>query len=232
MARPDDLRRKLLGANAQRRRRLEATQRGALDALDTTPDLLSPLGELRYEPSHSRLIARFMEGAQGSALAPKLLAAFLHLLGIGPEEIPDEATSAMVEAERMLPAGRVDISITLPHLLIFVEMKVDAEEGVNQLQRYREALQSAAGKRASTLVYLTLPGAADSASRVAHLHLTLEKLLGAWLPFACGGDGPEGYLARYLKSLAMLLGYCGVGQFDNWSISEQRRALDLVEPIQ
>ena len=61
MARPDDLRRRLLGANVQRRRQLDAGQRRALDVLETTPDLLSPLAELRYEPSHSRLIAHFLD---------------------------------------------------------------------------------------------------------------------------------------------------------------------------
>ena len=61
MAKPDDLRRRLLGANVQRRRLLQWGAKQALVALESTPDLLSPLDELRYEPSHSRLIARFLD---------------------------------------------------------------------------------------------------------------------------------------------------------------------------
>lgn len=229
MARPDDLRRRLLGANVQRRRLLDAEQRKALDVLETTPDLLGPLGELRYEPSHSRLVARFLNFVAEPALAPALLRAFLALIGMPIDAMPDDPRDAVVDAERWLPTGRIDISISLPKYLVFVEMKVDAEEGTDQLLRYSSALAASKGTRDALLVYLTRPGAAKSTSSAKHVHITLDSLLSSWLPFAGAGNGPEEYLARYLKSLALLVRCGGSGRFDDWSITQQRAALDLVD---
>jgi hypothetical protein len=81
MSRPNDLRRRLLGANVERRRQLDEVQRRALDSLDVAPDLLGPLGELRYEPAHSNLIARFLSTPLEPMLAPLLLQSFLRLVG-------------------------------------------------------------------------------------------------------------------------------------------------------
>lgn len=231
MARPDDLRRKLLGANVQRRRSLASDQRRALDMLDATPDLLGPLGELRYEPAHSRLVARFLKTAAEPILAPLLLRAFLMFVGAPQTAVEEDARSAVVESERWLPTGRIDISIALPKHLVFVEMKVDAEEGEDQLVRYSKALAAAKGNRDVLLVYLTRPGAEKSNSGVNHTHVTLDQLLLAWLPFAGPGTGSEEYLARYLKSLALLVGCAGAGRFDDWSITQQAAALELVESL-
>lgn len=230
MARPDDLRRRLLGANVQRRKCLEGRQRRALNVLDVAPDLLGPLGELRYEPSHSRLIARFMQARAEPSLAPALLRAFLTVVG-APTAAGADAELAIVESERWLPSGRVDISITLPKHLVFVEMKVDAEEGEEQLAGYRKDLDAFSNGRDTLLVYLTRPGAQDSVSGVDHVHVTLDQLLVSWLPFAGEGTGSEGYLARYLKSVALVVRCAGHGTFDDWSITQQAAALDLVESI-
>jgi hypothetical protein len=231
MARPDDLRRKLLGANVQRRRSLASDQRRALDMLDATPDLLGPLGELRYEPAHSRLVARFLGMAAEPILAPQLLHAFLTFVGAPQTAVDEDARSAVVESERWLPTGRIDISIALPKHLVFVEMKIDAEEGADQLVRYGKALTAAKGSRDVLLVYLTRPEAEKSNSGVSHVHVTLDQLLLAWLPFAGPGTGSEEYLARYLKSVALLVGCAGTGRFDDWSITQQAAALELVESL-
>jgi hypothetical protein len=45
MSRPNDLRRRLLGANVERRRQLDEVQRYALDSLDVAPDLLEEIHE-------------------------------------------------------------------------------------------------------------------------------------------------------------------------------------------
>lgn len=230
MDRPNDLRWRLLGANVHRRRALDAQQRRALDTLDTTPDLLGPLGELRYEPSHSRLIARFLDATSEPEVAPSLLAEFLALIG-KPEATPTDPRNATVHAERWFSTGRVDISVSLPDHLVFVEVKVDSEEGDDQLGRYWKALKAEASHREGILVYLTLHDAKKSSSRVPHVRLTLETLLAAWLPHAVVGAGPRDYLARYLKSLALVMGRCGHGAFDDWSITQQSAAIQLVEGI-
>jgi hypothetical protein len=229
--RPDDLRRRLLGANVVRRRDLEGTQRRGLDVLDCTPDLLGPLGELRYEPSHSRLIARFMDVTLDSLVAPALLREFLKLGGADPALADGDVRQAEVQPERWCRTGRIDISISLPKLLVFVEMKIDAEEGAEQLLRYSKELEALKGERDGLLVYLTRPGVDESSSTAKHTHVTLDALVRAWLPFAGPGVGPEEYLARYLKSLALLLGCAGLGRFDDWTIAEQRNAIELVEAI-
>jgi hypothetical protein len=231
IARPDDLRRKLLGANVQRRRLLEATQRRALDLLDVTPDLLGPLGLLRYEGSHSRLVARFVDATTEPLLAAALLPAVLALVGADKHASPGDFRNAVVEHERWFVSGRVDISIALPKCLVLIEMKIDAEEGPDQLLRYRKELDAAKGTRAPVLVYLTLPGATKSSSGVDHVHITLDKLLLSWLPLAGTGGGSAEYLARYLKSIALLVGCAGVGRFDDWTITQQGAALKLVEAI-
>ncbi len=231
MARPDDLRRRLLGANVQRRRVLDAAQRQALDVLDTTPDLLGPVGELRYEPSHSRLVARFLSPTAEPLVAKSTLPAFLNLLEVAPSAFGMPTTDVTIVAERWLPSGRVDISVTSSTYVIFVEVKVDAIEGEDQLLRYSKDLAAIKGSRDGLLVYLTLPGAPKANSAVAHIHMTLDKLLVSWLPFADSGNGSPQYLARYLKTLSILVGCGGAGRFDDWTFTQQRAALDLIESL-
>lgn len=232
MARPDDLRRRLLGANIQRRRTLSREARSALESLDVHPDLLSPIGELRYEPTHSRLIARFVNPRVEPVLALRLLRVLLDLAGV-PAPSDDALATAVVVAERWFPSGdRVDVSIELPDHVVFVEMKVDAEEGHAQLARYAQALAAARGLRAGTLVYLTLAEEADVPTGSAAKRVTLKELLAGWLPHAGPGSGSEQYLARYLKSVALLVHCAGRERFDDWTMTQQRSALDLVGQIE
>lgn len=229
MKRPDDLRRKLLGANVQRRRALGAEQRQALEILNVTPDLLSPLNELRYEPSHSRLVSRFLSEKHEPTLGPKLLRAFLRLVGLAPGET--DALNAEVDCELWVSTGRIDISVSLQKHLIFVEMKVDAEEGEEQLARYNAALTASRGTRESLLVYLTRADAEKPTTKADHVHVTLSDLLRIWIPFAGPGDGSAQYLARYLKSIALVEGYASAGSFDDWSMTQQASAIELVASL-
>ncbi|MFG6468413.1 PD-(D/E)XK nuclease family protein [Pelomonas baiyunensis] len=236
MARENDLRWRMLGANVQRKSELSSVQRSALLSLEVEPDLLGPMRELRYEPIHTKLLAYHLDPVNGSELAPQLLEAFLISMSrycqergyAEPTYAPGCEVS--VEPERTTSKGRVDISISLSNMLILVENKIDATEGHAQLDRYHDALTELRGARQGLLVYLTLPGAQPPRSRVPCVHMTFRDVLHAWLPFSNQADGSSNYLARYLKSIAVgLLELCRQGGFDRWSLREQRAMLELVE---
>ena len=151
MARPEDIRRRMLGANVQRRRRLATLQRNALDALSVAPDLLSPLSELRYEPSHSRLIAWFMDLNRADSGALNRCRAFWfvrcrlkHLRGGGQARTGNQG-------------GRVDVCVSAPDLLVSRDQARCPEEG--QLKKYRAALTAQAKGRATAPVFCRLWGA-------------------------------------------------------------------------
>lgn len=229
---PEDLRKRLLDANVARRRALPSHQERALRALEVWPDLLSPISDLRYEPSHSRLLAFQMNGNRNPKLARHLLRSFLELAECPPERLElEELSAAVVSAEAYLSTGRLDIRIESIRLLVYVEVKVDAVEGPEQLARYRAALD---GERQRTciLVFLTLPGAQGPHASLDCVHRTLEDLLLAWLPFANIDGEASGYLARYLKSIALILGRTGRGSFEQWTFAEQRSALELVSRVE
>lgn len=232
MARPEDLRRRLFGANFQRLRDLDREQRASLRTLEISPDLLSPLGELRYEPAHSRLLGYFLDRRRLPGLAEPLLEAMLDMIEAPAEVVDsDNVAAAEVSTEVVIRGGRVDLEIKTETLLAFIEVKVDASEGPSQLQRYRTALDAKAGGRAKVLAFLTLPGAKGPPTGLSCVHITFAELLSRWLPLARSHDDASGYLARYLSSVARLLGYAGQGPFEKWTFADQRRALDFVSYI-
>lgn len=229
MARPNDIRNRLLGSNVQLLKELPGYQRRALRALEVWPDLLSPIGELRYEPSHSRLLAYFMGGGRVPELAGDLLREFLELAGCTADFTdPVELVGATVTPEAFVRTGRVDIRIETKRLVTFVEVKVDAGEGPDQLPRYRKALDAHGTGRERLLVYLTLPGAAPPPRNVECVHVDFAQLLRAWLPHATTDCEQGGLLSRYLKSVALVLGVAGAESYERWTSTEQRSALEIV----
>lgn len=231
MDRPDDLRRKLLGANALRRRTLSPEQRRLLDNLDVEPDLLAPIDELRYEPTHTRLVEYFLSMGREARLPQKLVRDFLELVQAPPELIPDDLSQGTMRRERFSTEGRVDLWLEFPKLVVLVEMKVDAVESEGQLSRYRKALDEVRGDRVGILAYMTLPDAPRSDTKVPHVHFTLHDLLRAWIPYADTGHGLAGYLGRYLKSIAQLVERAGPGRFDDWTVRQQRAAIELFKTM-
>jgi hypothetical protein len=232
MDRPDDLRRRLLGANLLRFRALGREQRAALRILEVSPDLLSPLGELRYEPAHSRLLGYFLDRGRIGDLAGPLLKAMLALIEAPIEALDDDNIArAAVSTEVIVSEGRVDLQIASPALLAFIEVKIDAGEGPSQLQRYYTALGAHEGACAKVLGYLTLPGAAGPEMAAPCIHFTFAELLSRWLPHARTHDDASAYLARYLSSVARLLGYTNHGSFEDWTFAAQRRALNFVSQV-
>jgi hypothetical protein len=228
---PDHIRRLVFGANILRRQRLDDKQRAWLRTLDVHPDLLSPLNELRYEPSYTRLLGYFLDQHR-SILSPHLLDSFLQVVGVSIA--PSEYGEVRIECEYALPsdtAGRVDLVISTPSLLIYVENKVDSSAGPNQLTRYHKALENELGDRDGTLVYLTLPDHEPPDTKAPYKHITFDDVLVAWLPFAVGTYPDCNYLARFLKSIAILLGRAAPRDFEDWSFGTQRAALELIEEV-
>lgn len=222
---PDALRRTILGANAFRTRALSPRQKNWQRIFDIGPDLLSPIGTLRHELTHSRLIAFHLDPACSRALAPRCTSTLLKRLGHS-DDGPFSVTT-----EHYIRNGRIDIRLESAHTLIFIELKVDSSEGQDQLKRYRTALDCECGDRTSILVYLTAT-AGEVPSEKPNFHLSFRDLLLSWLPAAEGGLDVHRYLARYLKSLALLEGCAADGRFEDWSFSTQRALLDLLEEMQ
>ncbi len=220
---PDVLRRKVLGANALRLKNLGATRRACSRVLDTSPDLLSPLGELRYEPSHTKLIGYFLSSRHQKKLAHRCTDALLRLLNIKDEVLE-------VTTEHMCASGRVDICISMKQTLVFIEVKVDAPEGQGQLEGYRTALLQQKSTRTGVLVYLSLATGA-TLSCEPDRRLSFEELLQAWLPVAVGDTSEQEYLGRYLKSIALLVGAAEPGDFYGWSFAAQRACVSLLEDV-
>lgn len=226
IANPDGIRRKLFGANALRLRELGIGRRSYAATLDVRPDLLSPLGELRYEPAHTKLIGYFLDAKLSGSLASSCLDSFLRLINVTDEVVG-------VASEYVLKNRRVDICISMKKTLVFVEIKLDSEEGSEQLKDYRDLLrqQSESSQREGVLVYLSLFGGSESLSWEPHHRLAFSALLQAWLPFAVGSAPECDYLARYLKSLALLVGRAESGDFDSWSFAAQRNCISMLEEM-
>jgi hypothetical protein len=169
-----------------------------------------------------------MDPGRNGQLGNEALNSFLRLAGCGATSVGP--VERRVRAEAVLPNGRLDLRIETPELLLFVEVKVDAEQGRDQLPRYRVELDKEK-VRMRALVLLTLPHAEGPPPNIECVHLSFEDLLLEWLPLADRDGGERGFLARYLKAVAMILGYVGRGPFERWTFAEQRRALQLVSRI-
>lgn len=230
MARPQRLRFRLLGANVDRLRSLPPSEREALRVLEIEPDLLSPMGRHRSETVYASVLAHHLDPAEAPGIAPAFLRVFLRSIGCDEALFTDDLDDVEVRTERFVAGGRVDISIETSRLTVFVELKVEAAEGHDQLGRYRKALarQISEGGREGRLVYLTLRDAVLPSVPV-DAHLTWDDILTMGLPLASTTGGAGSYFGRFLKSVAILVERADRGTFADWSFYIQRRALDLIE---
>ncbi|MCL2824465.1 MAG: PD-(D/E)XK nuclease family protein [Polyangiaceae bacterium] len=204
--------------NSPRERELNEVDRAALRVLDTTPDLLSPMGMLTYEPAHSQLLAYFMNRSRvPERLAMHLLRDVYKMIGRDYKMDDERISDAKVSTEVSLSNGRVDIGVRSRSLHVFIEVKIYASEGPSQLLRYGKELDQREDEGFDTdLILLTLCPAENRVheleydrpgqKRVYH-HIAFHDLLPRWLPYACLQDHASAYLASYLSSVARLLGY-------------------------
>ena len=66
----------------------------------------------------------------------------------------EQATRTSIQTQTTIDEGKPDIEITVDDYLVYIEVKIDSELGVDQLTRYRHALESADKKR-TLLVFLS-----------------------------------------------------------------------------
>jgi hypothetical protein len=239
---PNRFRWELLGKTALDRKQLSPQELRQLDVLGLEPDLLTPLHRLRRELSHTRALSwALAPGHRWLGYAP--LQAFLQRLDLlrttpGDEEdlvelwSRDELAHASVQAEHYLGAGgvRADISIDLPRAFILVEVKIDAQERLDQIGDYRTvaAAQVEGTTKVPLVVFLTANPDIEPSRPTPHL--TFEQLLRDWLPVATTMDTHEHrYLRAYLASVARVVDVGAAGSFDDWDFARRRRAIDFIK---
>jgi hypothetical protein len=228
MPRPADLRHLLLGAVTAEIRALPPGQAAALRVFEAAPDMLGLIGDARYEPTHTRILAALMSRETCPSVADALLSAFLTACGL---EAPEPDAIITVQPEYVIEDGRVDLRIRTPSLIVYVELKIDAGEGDLQLVRYRKGLCRETGPPKRKLVYLTLDGARSPKNDVpSDIPLAWVRVLRAWLRVCAESPDTSDtrFLQAYLRSLAGMIWGTGMRSLSHWHVSHQRFALALV----
>jgi len=227
MSKWDQLVWRLAGVAAWEARQMDAGQLAQLRVLEDHPSLLHPLGKTHDELAHTTILAWLL--ADSSPLGVAAREALVRLIGV---DVPLD--DWRVTPERVLSNGRrVDLEIDVPgKWLCYIEAKVDAEEGTNQLPDYAASLSvTGAGRdHPPTLVYLTVEG---RKGRSGAQPITFRDLLIAWLPIAASFTGDRAtYLSCWLVTLAEDLYEVSMpGPFHTWPFATQRRSLDLMRDI-
>ena len=222
--------RRVDAAVTQRLREVPQSLHDAVGILAASPSLLAPMGRVRDEVTHTRLLA-WLLGLPGG-VGQDARRAWLNRLGV---EAPLDHWH--VRAEAPVPAlgknGRIDVRIEVPgRWLFYVEGKIDAPESPGQLSRYHAHL-TASPKTAGvgfTLVFLTVDGRA-SEENVPHFPLAFTDLARDWLPLL-GSGGPDlTYLAAWVATiLCDLTGTLPEGSVEGWSAVQKLDALTFLSP--
>ncbi|OTG75448.1 hypothetical protein B9T26_05545 [Acinetobacter sp. ANC 4169] len=111
------------------------------------------------EVRNSKVLKWFLDCYGDHGQKNAILLKFLQLL---PEPFSKFQSENYKTIEECCPLGgqesRVDIEIDSREFLIFIEIKINAMEGQNQLQRYIDIARAKAGNRQWLIVYLTKDG--------------------------------------------------------------------------
>jgi hypothetical protein len=219
-----------------RRESMPTDVRAAIDAVEGAFDLLGMSNRARDEVSHTRVLSQLLDaGRDGSRDSVRRACArrfetLLRARGGLRETLGLESASARAEVW-IAPRRRIDLTLSCPSALVFLEAKIDAAEGDEQLHDYAHALQERRlPRQTAVMVYLTERHEQDAAAAPAHVHITFRDLLACWLPVLGLGLPGVAALASYLRTVAIHL--CGVaaeGPFDAWPLGARVRWLDFVE---
>ena len=228
------LREVFLGRSARRRKELPPQRRRQLHVLGSELDIMGPLGRLRRETLHTQALAwvltpkrRFFDQLPANALRQRL-SGLLEARG----ELPLDLTAELVtvDSEVSIPSGRVDLVLRTTVEEIFIELKVDAPEGKDQLGRYQNDLDARCQSSGLRGVLVFVPVDADSEPSIDVPICSLRGVLRDLLDISVRSDSPEHlYLRAYVKSLGMVCGVATAGDFDSWSFSARAAALDFLE---
>lgn len=111
------------------------------------------------EVRNSRVLKWLLDWRSDHGQTQKILNQFLQLL---PKPFSQLTVQDYQTTAECCPLGeqdsRVDIEIDAENLLLFIEIKINANEGVDQLQRYQQIAQAKAKDRPWLVVYLTRTG--------------------------------------------------------------------------
>lgn len=240
-SRADDLLARVEGRIVRKRRSLSPGSRQLLSILETGPGAFGPIDEERTETLHTQALAWALDTRRNDALgtAPMEALGALLLRQLDPALRDDFGlTGAVVEPElTLVESGRIDIVISTRSWLIFVEVKIDSDEGRNQLRRYRHALAREKGDRNPLLVLLTPENWARRRSRSSKrlsdepdVLLTFADLLAGLAPVALSGvSGAHVWLRQYLHTVAVSI--CKLsngGPIDTWNRATQHKAIRWV----
>ena len=99
------------------------------------------------------------------------------------------ADHIVVTTQKVTRAGKPDISISTDSFLAYVEVKTGATLGVNQLGRYRRALEEERGQRRGELVLLTVDYVEIADEDSAHVRKVRWHEVDRWLSDLDLGDG-------------------------------------------
>ena len=117
-------------------------------------NILSAIENERDEAHvHSKIIYFLLEGSQGEGLADNFFYLFLKEIGI-PEKHIDSAWR--ISREQVFEDGRIDFVIENKSFCAVIEMKIDAQDGWKQLERYERFCKRK--RKDYSIYYLTLDG--------------------------------------------------------------------------
>ncbi|MCC7110469.1 MAG: PD-(D/E)XK nuclease family protein [Deltaproteobacteria bacterium] len=217
-------------AIGERFEHLNDSQQALVRAFEESQGLLSPLGDARYEPHHTQLIAWALrrQGGFGRALRHS----FLELIG---EEFPLDGWDVRAEAW-MTDGSRPDVVVAIPsRWRCIIEVKFDAQERDAQLDDYKAHLNAACDNDDSqgTLVFLTPEGRRGKTTNEDHTPLAFRDLAKAWLPAVLGAGAEAAYLRLWLVELAHEV--YGIGELGcprgHWSLTSRARFLTFLNEV-
>ena len=111
------------------------------------------------EVRNSKVLKWLLDWRGDHGQGDKILRQFLQLL---PENFKQLSLENYLTTAECCPLGdqesRVDIEIDADNFLLFIEIKINAIEGINQLQRYQQIAKAKAKNRPWLVVYLTKAG--------------------------------------------------------------------------
>lgn len=152
-----------------------------LRVLRASPATFNPFLVLRLarrEYVHSNVLAWLCDPYGNHGLGPTFLNRVLGEVGL-PEVSAADAASVRVTREHVGDTSIVDLSISTSLAFLFIENKVDSEEGEDQTAREYADFQPRAGARECAAVFLTPTGESPARPEfVAWSYETIWRLLG------------------------------------------------------
>ena len=154
---------------------------------------------------HSRFIAHLLDPYGSHGQQYLFLKEFLKILSIAgfSHSISDvvERRWEIKTEEQITGESRADISIRSDHFTALIENKVDAQEGVQQLERYSQWLQKQKVKDPSMVTCLVLldpNGSLSELSAQPDVHLSYSEHIQKWLE-SCLPEVPDSHLKSALN---------------------------------